>query len=243
MKRKIILKQLTVFILSAVFFTSCLDDPEPLALEALADVFIQKTVQDGEEKYALAFWVLGNQELKSVTVEGPEEQMWELDQHNDNNRVFSLFPEADEYSEQMPESGDYKFTIESTQANATSIVVTDKLEEKELDAIVIESIQFVSSKLKTTWQSVGDAGAYYIRLYDESEKLIYVSPKLAKSKTDHSFGVTDQGWTAQGTKAENGKTYRIEVLAILFESTSTANNEDYNVQFISIASTEIVWGE
>lgn len=32
-------------------------------------------------------------------------------------------------------------------------------------------------------------------------------------------------------------------MALLFESTSTTGNQEYNLQFISSASEEIVWGE
>jgi hypothetical protein len=239
MKRKITF----MFVLSTAIFTSCLKDPEPLALEALPDVFIQRKVQEGEEKYALAFWVLGNKELESVVVDGPDEQTWELEKDNATNRIFSFFPSESDYSVNKPPTGNYKFSITSIQTNEAPIMLTDKLEDKELGAMVIDSVIFTNSKLKTSWQTLANADAYHLRMYDDTGKLIYVSPKMTKSKKDHSFGVTDQGWKIQGTKAENGKTYQIELLAILYESTSTSNNEDYNVQFISIASTEIVWGE
>lgn len=223
--------------------TSCLEDPEPAALDAISDVFVQKVVQDGAEKYGLAFWVVGNKALDSVTVEGPDDESWALEEDPSGNRVYSLFPEEEDYTDLMPEIGDYTFTVKSTQADEAALTLKDELEDDELDAVVIDSTNFDNLKLKVFWQEIEGTDAYVIRLYDDSDDLIFISPKQDDDKTDFAFGLTDAGWSNSSNKAQDGETYRIEVLALLYESGSTSANEDYNIQFISRTSTNVVWGE
>lgn len=241
--KRMMWKSFAAFIMAALVLTSCLNDPEPAALDALPDVFVQKTVQEGVEKYGIAFWVLGNKELESVEVEGPDDETWSLEGDGASNRVFSLFPEDEDYTETMPEAGDYKFVITSTQEGEAPLTVTDKLGEQVLGTLVIDTTEYANSKLKVTWETLNNADGYFIRLYDDTNKRIFGSGKIAKDKTEFSFGNTDEGWLDSSTKAEVGKTYQLDVLAIRYESGSTAANQDYNVQFISIASTELVWGE
>ncbi len=232
-----------IFALVAASFNACIDDPEPVALDVVSDAFIQKTVEDGEEKYGLNFWVFGNKELESVTVNGPEDETWTLNQDENNPYIFNLFPETTQYSDSMPPSGNYIFTVTSSQNDEPPVTQPDKLENLELEAVTIDSTQFASDKLKVVWTAVEDADAYIIRLLNESDNKIFISPSLVHTKTDYSFGTADPGWSNMYNKAENGKTYRLELLAILYESTSVPANQDYNIQFISLASKEVVWGE
>jgi hypothetical protein len=241
--KRLILKNVATFVLGSVVLTSCLDDPEPVALEAVPDVFVQKVLQDGVEKYGLAFWVVGNKALDTVTVEGPVDKIWALEEDPAGNRVFSLFPEDEDYTDSMPVAGDYTFTVKSTQADEAALTVKDKLEEDVLDAVIIDSTDFNNLKLKVAWQEVEGTDTYVVRLYDDSDDLIFSGPKLDDDKTEYAFGLTDEGWFNSSDKAQDGETYRIEVLAILYESGSTSANQDYNIQFISRASTEVVWGE
>ncbi|MBW6535777.1 MAG: hypothetical protein K0B11_12275 [Mariniphaga sp.] len=240
---RLIWKSVAAFVLGAIVLTSCLDDPEPVALDAVPDVFVQKVVQDGVEKYGLAFWVLGNKALDSVMVQGPEDGMWSLEADPTGNRVFSLFPEEEDYTHSMPDAGDYTFTVKSTQANEAALTLKDELEEDELAIVVIDSTKFNNSKLEIYWQEVDGADASYVRLYDNINDLIFMSSRLDGDETDYSFGIADTGWANSSNKAQAGETYRIEVMAILYESGSTSTNRDYNVQFISKAAVEIIWGE
>ena len=241
--KRLIWKSVTAFVLGSVVLTSCLEDPEPVALDAVPDVFVQKVVQDGVEMYGLAFWVFGNKALDSVLVEGPDEETWALEEDPTGNRVFSLFPEEEDYINSMPVAGDYIFTVRSTQANEAVLTIKDELEDKELDAVVIDSTEFNNLKLEITWQEVEGTDAYYVRLYDDSNDLIFMSSRLEDDETDYSFGLTNTGWANSSDKAQDGETYKVEVMAILYESGSNSTNRDYNVQFISKTSTEIIWGE
>lgn len=241
--KRMIWKSVGAFVFGALALTSCIEDPEPVALDAIPDVFVQKIVQDSTEKYGLAFWVFGNKGLDSVLVEGPDDETWTLKAEATGDRVFSLFPEDEDYTDSFPEDGDYTFTVKSTQADEAAITVKDKLEDDELDAVVIDSTKFDNLKLKLFWQEVQGTDAYYVRLYNDDDDLIFMSPKLDDDETDYSFGTTDTGWANSSNKAEDGETYRVEIMAILYESGSNSSNRDYNIQFISLASVEVVWGE
>jgi len=241
--KKMIWKSLAAIVMGSVVLTSCIDDPDPVALDATPDVFVQKIVRDSVEMYGIVFWVLGNKALDSVTVEGPDDTVWNLEEDPSGNRVFSLYPEDEDYADSIPVAGDYTFTIKSTQTDEAALTRKDKLEEDELAAVVIDSTEFKNSKLGIYWQEVDDADAYYVRLFDDADKLLFMSSLLDDDETDYAFGVSDTGWASSGDKAQNGEDYRVEVMAILYESGSTSNNRDYNIQFISIGSTEITWGE
>lgn len=233
----------TFLALGIATFNACIDDPEPAALTVTTDVFIQKTVLNGVEKYGLSFWAFGNKELDSVTVAGPGDETWTLAQDENNSFVFIHFPELNQYTDSMPASGNYTFRVASTQNGEAPVTSVDKLENMELEAVTIDSTQFINAKLKTIWTVVEDADAYVVRMYDEAENLIFIGSGVAGNKTNYSFGTSDLGWTNPANKAENGETYRLEVLAILYEPTSTQANQEYNIQFISVASKQIVWGE
>ncbi|WP_139249684.1 hypothetical protein [Mariniphaga anaerophila] len=240
--KRVIWRSIGALMMGSLVLTSCVDDPEPIALNAATDVFVQKIVQNDVEKYSVAFWVYGNKDLDSVKVEGPNDESWKLEKTPSNSQLFSLYPEDEDYTETMPAEGEYVFTVKSTQADEAAITFKDKLGADELPAVTIETSVFKDSKQKTTWLEAEDADAYYVRLYDSSDKLVFTSSILSKV-TEYAFGLADNGWADNNKKAEAGETYRIEVLAILYEDGATDSNRGYNVQFISIGSDEIVWGE
>ncbi len=239
--RKLILS--AVVALLVVTFNACIEDPEPAPLDVAADAFVQKTILNGEEMYAPAFWTLANKPLESVTVEAPDDETWQLEKDPGSSLVFSHFPETAQYTDSLPPSGDYVFTVASTQEGEAPITVVDKLEDSELGAVSIDSAQFVNAKLKITWAAVEDVDDYLVRLYDESNNLLFVSPSLANNKTEFTFGINDSGWADANDRAETGENYKVELLALLYESTSTTSNKNYNIQFISFDSKDIVWDE
>lgn len=242
MKKNLILKSLTAIFISSVLLTSCLGDPEPVVLDAAADVFIQKIVENDSELYGLGFVVYGNKGLESVTVKNPDDKSWTLKKESSAEHIFYLFPGEEDYSETMPETGDYEFTVKSTQEDEAALVIKDKLETKTLDALVIDSVKIENSRLELYWQSVKDADEYVVRLYDSSENLIYLSPELDKNAKDYKFGTSDQGWLSS-ERFKDDETYRAEVRAVLYQDGANIYNKAYSVQFISIGKEEIVWND
>ena len=240
-KSNFIWKAVVAMVPAALFFTACVDDPETPALDATADVFIQQITENGESKTALAFWVFANQSIDTVTAEGPDAETWALKKEPTSSQIFSLFPEAEDYSSESPATGTYKFAVSGNQAGEAPLNITDELGSEVLGAMLIDTVGFENSKLTVKWEPLANVEAFLVRLYDGSDELMFVGPKLISTASEFSFGVADSGWSDK--KAENGKTYRLEVLGIRYEAGSTAMNRDYNVQFISMTSTDVVWGE
>jgi len=240
-KRRIILRCLITLVIGSTLLLSCLSDPEPVALDYLPDAIIQKVTDNQEEKYAMVFWVYGNKELESGTVEGPASGSWTLEKNSTNNQVLNLYPEQEDYSSTMPEPGSYEFTVTSTQTDEAPVTMTDELEDEELGAVVIDTVEFNNSELTTEWQSVSGTDLYLVRLYDTSEELLFISEQIAGNETEYTFNTSDQGWTGS-TVAQDGETYVLELLAVLYESDASTNLE-YNIQCISVGSQQITWGE
>ncbi|MDD4145334.1 MAG: hypothetical protein PHN68_11945 [Prolixibacteraceae bacterium] len=239
-RRKTILRILSALILAPSILISCIDDPEPPILDALPDVFFQKVYEGGEEKYAIAFWIFGNKELESVTIDGPEGGTWDLESDNMNPQIFSLFPAEEDYLPEIPAAGVYEFTVTSTQEGEPPMKIDDELEDEELAIVTIDSIKFESSQVKTYWETVTGADNYRVRLYNDSGDIIFLSNQLADNKTDFSFSITDDGWVDSGSIPVTGENCRLEVLAILYESGASVD-KDYNIQCISITSEDIEW--
>lgn len=241
-KGRSILQCLLTLISISLILTSCMDDPEPEALDILPDVFMQQITEDSEEKYAVAFWAYGNKELESVTVDGPEGGIWTLEKDPENSQLFILFPEVTDYSVTIPETGIYEFTATSTQTDETPLTLTDELEDEVLGPVSIETSEYDGTQMNLTWETVTDADAYLIRLSDADGTVIFMSPKLTGSTSEYSFGPSTAGWLDPTNLVDDGETYELELLAILYESGVTTD-KDYNIQFISIDTKEIVWGE
>lgn len=240
-KSNFILKAAMLMMPAALFFTSCIDDPENPPFDATADVFIQKVTDNGASKTALAFWVFANQSMDTVSVEGPDANTWGLKKDPSSSRVFSLFPEDEDYKLVAPAKGTYKFAVSSAQEGEAPLNLTDELGSEILGAMIIDTVEFKSSKLTVKWDTLANVDVFLVRLYDDSDKLMYVGPKLKNIASEFSFGVADQGWSEK--KAENEKTYRLEVVGIRYETGATEMNRDYNVQYISMTSTNVVWGK
>ena len=241
--KRMIWKILLAIITVSVGLTSCLDDPEPVALDPAADVFVQKIMTNGEVQYGVSYWVLGNKPLESVTVETPDNETISLDEDPENNQVFSFFPETQNYTTISPEAGEYTFTVTSTQTNENPVTVTDDVESDELETLVIDSTQFVNSKLQVSWESLENADSYYVRLYNASDQLIFISPQISGSATEYAFGPSDFGWANSESIAETGVTYMVEVVGVLYESGATSSTQAFNIHYLSLDSTEVVWGQ
>lgn len=225
-----------------LLLTSCLDDPEPAPVDAMVDVYVKKIMDEGEVKMAPVFWALGNKELQSVTVTGPEDRSWTMVKDNTSGRVFNWFPELEDYTDTIPATGTYTFTVSSTQAEEQSITVTDELGETLLSIPAIVSAQFEEGSLTTIWEETNNAQSYLVRLFDSEDRLVFIGPQMDDTETQFSFSAGSHGWSETGNIAVTGETYNLEVLAILYESGATVNQEN-NIQCISIGSTDIVWGE
>src|SRR5690606_22584297 len=187
----------------AAGFTSCIDDPEPAPLNAISDAYIQMKVEEGVEKYALGLWVLANKNLDSVVVEGPEDATWELSAENNNDlRVFRLKIEDEDYTDTIPADGDYDFRVTSTQDGETPVNIKDKLTDKVLGEVKIDSTRFTNSGMDVFWTVVTNTDNYVIRMFDEDDKMIYQGPYQLGNKNKFTVEKTGNYW-ATGRSEEH----------------------------------------
>ena len=239
-KKKTIVRCLLALLPVSLSLVSCIDDPEPPVLDARTDVFIQKIQDNAEEKYALAFWIAGNKGLDSVAISGPGGGAWTLEGEGNNTQVLTMLPDEEDYSVNMPATGDYIFKVTSTQAGESPLLLEDELEEGELGVVMIDTIKFVDLKLNISWETVSATDNYLVRLYDEQGELIFLSNQIENNKTDYAFGTTDNGWLNTSGIPLPGDSCRVELLALLFESTAIID-KDYNLQCISLDTENIEW--
>lgn len=242
-KSKIYVSALTLA-LGSLFSTSCNDDKDqPAALDAVVDVFAQKTMIDGEAKFALGFFVVANKNLESVSVKNVDnnEKTYSLIQDENDSNVFTLYPEDSTYTTTSPELGDYEFTINSTETDEAEIERYDELIDEELDTVSINSIEVIDDELTATWDTIEGAENFVVKLYDAEDNLIFSSSAIDLEATEFTFGLDSNGWIGDD-KAEETESYKLELVAILYESGVT-QDKYYNLQYISIDSEDLIWGE
>lgn len=245
-KEKINLTVLLSFVLGLVIFTSCDDDDsKPTPLSAITDVYVQKIYENDVEKTALGMFVTANQSLDSVTVKAPgaNGKTYLLKVDSNDKRTFRLNPDTNDYATDTLVAGNYEFLIKSTVTDVDSLKQSDALQEPVLSKIAIASAEYSDSKLKATWGAVTNVSGYVAKLYDGDGVQIFNSSEIKSDKTEFAFGINDSGWITGQTKAEAGETYKVEILAILFESGVADKDKVYNIQYISMDSKDIVWGE
>ena len=245
-KEKINLSVLLCFVLGLVIFTSCDDDDsKPTPISAITDVYVQKMYENDVEKTALGLFVTANQSLDSVTVKAPgaNGKTYILEADSNDKRTFRLNPDAADFTTDTLEAGNYEFVIKSTVTDVDSLKQNDALQEAVLSKIAIASTEYADSKLKTTWETVTNVSTYVAKLYNSDGVQVYNSGEIKADKTEFAFGINDSGWITGQTKAEAGDTYKVEIFAILFESGVADKDKVFNIQYISIDSKEILWGE
>ncbi len=240
MKKKTIVRCLLTLLPVSLTLVSCIDDPEPPVLDARTDVFIQKIQDNGDDQYALAFWIAGNKGLDSVAISGPEGGTWTIEGGNNNPQVLTMLPDKEDYSATMPPAGDYTFKVTSTQSGEAPLLQKDELEEEELGVVMIDTVKFTDLKLNISWGTVSGTDNYLVRLFDEEGDLIFLSNQIENDETDYKFGTTDNGWLNTSRIPLAGDSCRIEILALLYES-SAITDKDYNLQCISLDSEDIEW--
>lgn len=234
----------TIFLGSAcicLLFASC-DNDDTTPLEAFGDVYVVKTKVGEDVKFAPSFFVYSNKNMKSVTVQPKDEQTtsYTLVASSSTKTFFSLVPSDNDFKETTPIEGDYNFTVTSIDEEDAVLKVIDKLGAESLDIPAIASSEFADEKLKLTWETVANADAYLIQLCDNGS-IIFSSKVLASTVKEYTFGVADSGWIDASKKAEDDKTYSVQLKAIRYETGVTIDKGN-NVQCISYCEEDAIWG-
>ncbi len=228
--------------LAGIFFAGCDDDDDPVQLTVKADVFTVQ-VLDGElTKTATMYYVYSNKELKSVSVKTPDTtpKTITLSAATADKMQFVYKPVSADYSNVVPKAGDYEFTV--TDKDNKVITIKDKLANVTLPLVGITETSFASKKLTVKWTSVAGAENMDVKLFDSSNKLLFVRNALSPTTVNLTFGSADTGWTS-ATKAVNGQNYTVSVEAVKYETNTVASEKKYNIEMISGAKKDITWIE
>jgi hypothetical protein len=140
-----------------------------------------------------------------------------------------------EFTTARPKASTFRFS--AVFENGATDEFLDEVSEKVLALPVIDKTVYNSTdqELEVSWTSVVDANSYAINIFDGTN-LVYSSPELAN--TVKSFPVNSaSGWTS-GITPVIGKTYKIRLLALLYEP----NGDAYNIQAVSMTEKDIIWG-
>lgn len=225
--------------LGGIFF-SCNEDELP-QLAANVDALVVKTRIGEEVKYAPAFYVYGNKNIKSANVVAPGDGTltYTLASATSSNTVFMKWPANADFATTVPAAGDYEFTITSTEEGEAPLKIKDKIGTESLEVPVISSTEFTNSKLKLKWASITGTDGFVVQLISEGN-IIFSSALLQNTTTEYAFGLSDQGWLDATKRAEENKTYTLELKAVRYETGITSLKE-YNIQCLSYIDKQVLW--
>ena len=226
------------FLVGVLALVSC-DDNDPVPLQAVADVIVQDMKTDAGVKYGVYIYVIANYDIKSakVTAPGTGGKVYQLIATT-NKQQFVFYPQASDYTTEMPVKGDY--TVEIVSTNDATLAIKDAVGDEKLTPIVIKTAAMASQKLKTTWDKVTGADAYAVKLYSANKaELLYASDYLASDLTAYEFGAATSGWYSGKSPVANTD-YVIELLAVKVE-TGVTSDKGNNLQFITLDSKTIKW--
>lgn len=228
-----------VLFMSGSLLVSC-DNDDETALDVKVDAVTEKKMDGEVVKYAPSFYVFSNKGLKSVTVKAPgtNGKTYTLAAVQSSDIQFIYKAVSADFATEVPTVGDYTFTV--TDKGNTQVTLTDKLTTVNFDIAQITENSFASGKLTLKWGAVTGIDGYVVKLYNQSNTLLFSSPALATTATTFSFGNADNGWLTTA-KGEAGKTYTVSVDAFKYESSALPSTKGYNVEMISTANKTITW--
>ena len=222
----------------ALSLASCVNN-DPVPLQAVADVMIQDMKTDAGVKYGIIVYVTANSEIKSakVTAPGTGGKVYQL-AATSNKMQFVYYPQAADYTSELPVKGDY--SVEITSTIDETITGKDVVGDEKLSPVVIKSAAMASQKLKTTWDKITGADAYVVKFYSANKaELLFSSDYLSPDVAEYEFGASSTGWIS-GKYPVAGTNYMVELLGVKAE-TGVETDKGNNLQFVTVDSKTIKW--
>jgi len=232
------MKQLKIFLLvvSAFYLVSCnKEESEPTGV---GDAIIVTKKVGANTVYGLSFYAYTFSSFKTVNVKNvaaPEKTISLKSNQNYKTNFYFETPDAD-FTTTKPVAATYNFSavFENGSLNEFQDVLTDKA----LGVPVIEKSEFNTTKgmLDVSWAALTDADSYAINILDGST-VVFGSVELAKTVKAYSISANGGGWL-NGFTPVAGKTYKVKLLAFLYEPLGSS----YNVQATSETESTVIWG-
>jgi len=230
------LKIITILLL-ALTISSCNDEENDAT--GVGDVLIVAKKSGNDIVYGLALYAYTFSAFKSVSAVSTAEsgKTYTLKSNQGYKTNFYLETPDTEFTTTKPAAATFNFSA-VFENNATQ-EFQDVLSDKTLSLPVIEKCEYNTTKnqLEITWAALTDADSYAINIMDGTTG-VFGSVELANTAKEYAISANESGW-ASGFTPANGKTYKVKVLAFLYESSGNS----YNVQASSVSETTVTWGE
>jgi hypothetical protein len=232
------MKQLKIILILflVIYLVSC--NKEETLPTGVGDALIVAKKTTTGTVYSLSFYAYTFGSFKTVTVlnnAAPEKTYTLKSNQNYKTNFYYETPEA-EFTATKPAAA--TFTFSAVFENGTTQQFDDVLTDKALAVPVIEKCEFNTTRgmLDVSWATVPEADSYAINILDGST-VVFASVELANTIKNYSISANGGGWL-NGFTPVKGKTYKVRVLAFLYEETANA----YNVQATSLAEIDGTWG-
>ncbi len=230
-----ILKIGKLLVLFLVFngLSSCQKDDNEAPFTMIAEVATVKRMINDEVNYARMYYAYGTQPMSSVKVTLAEGGLLNLTSSDASKRTWYMEPELSDFSSEMPTLGEYVFTVVNEDIEHT---FTDELGNKGLGFPVISGLTAKNGMITIDWVSLANAKQYKIIVRNDQNEIHYSGPLLEsiakKFEVSRSTGLSKD--------LVPGETYKVELMAFIYEDNTTSENYLFNVEEISITSQSVL---
>lgn len=229
------MKQLRILaiLLAVILITSCNKEEQATGV---GDVLIVAKKSGSDTVYGVSLFAYTFSSFSSVSAVSSDNppKSYTL---KSMNGAFGYETPENAYSTTKPAAGTYTFT--ATFENGVQQVFENTLLDAVLPIPTFENCAYnkATQQLEIKWQLLNGATGYTINILDGS-KVVFASQPL-RDVTKPSFAIRSApgGW-AQNYVPEDGKTYTVRLYAYMYEP----NGGSYNVQCVSMADNNVVWG-
>lgn len=131
------------------------------------------------------------------------------------------------------------YTFSATFENGKQQNFTNVLLDEVLPVPSFEKCEYneTNHQLEIKWPLINGATSYAINIFDTSQ-LVFATNELKNvSSGAYAIRANGGGWKA-GFTPVSGKTYTVRLFAYMFEP----NGGSYNIQCVSMADKNVVWG-
>nr|WP_319998351.1 hypothetical protein [uncultured Draconibacterium sp.] len=214
------------------------DDPEPFGFTA--EVVTLKRSIGGEEKFALAYYAYGNMKIDSASVKISGDSTLVLPSTGTLKITRYYNPSMEDFTTTAPVTKNYDFSVKNNNVEYTE---TENHTFTDLDIPTIDSVGVTTNNksVYVKWDKVDDAEGYFVQIFDNEHKAVFNTGGLI-SKDSNSI-TANESTGRWGASLSAGKTYTVEVQAMLFEDGATNANSGEQIETIAIASEDFTFGD
>lgn len=228
---------IVVFLVSGLY--SCDEESGTLNFKIIGDVLVLKKKVNDATVYAQAYFAYGTEPMTSAEVVTPGGNSIALLPLDQLQLTWAKEATANDFSTNLPQVGSFKFSVvnEGITHEASDLLVFDNIDFPVIDST---SYSTFNQTMTVEWQAVEGANHYMVKLAKPDGTIIYFSNLLFNNVLSFEIDTNLGSWTEYPV---DGGTYSLEVHAIKYESEANQTEYAYQVQEVSIAEKDIVWGE